>query len=33
MAKDIRDKSDVECKFYVSAEDVPGPREKEYNGI
>ena len=26
-AKDIRDKSDVECKFYVSAEDVPEPRE------
>ena len=27
MAKDIRDKSDVECKFYKSAEDVPDPRE------
>ena len=27
MAKDIRDKSDVECKFYESAEDVPDPRE------
>ena len=27
MAKDIRDKSDVECKFYQSAEDVPEPRE------
>ena len=27
MAKDIRDKSDVECKFYQSAEDVPNPRE------
>ena len=27
MAKDIRDKSDVECKFYESAEDVPNPRE------
>ena len=27
MAKDIRDKSDVECKFYQSAEDVPKPRE------
>ena len=27
MAKDIRDKSDVECKFYQSAEDVPDPRE------
>ena len=23
MAKDIRDKSDVECKFYESAENVP----------
>ena len=27
MAKGIRDKSDVECKFYESAEDVPDPRE------
>ena len=27
MAKDIRDKSDVECKFYESAEDVPNHRE------
>ena len=27
MAKDIRDKSDVKCKFYQSAEDVPYPRE------
>ena len=27
MAKDIRDKSDVECTFYESAEDVPDPRE------
>ena len=27
MAKDIRDKSEVECKFYESAEDVPDPRE------
>ena len=27
MAKEIRDKSDVECKFYQSAEDVPYPRE------
>ena len=27
IAKDIRDKSDVECKFYVSAEDVPDSRE------
>ena len=27
LAKDIRDKSDVECKFYESAEDVPDPRE------
>ena len=27
MAKEIRDKSDVECQFYQSAEDVPDPRE------
>ena len=27
MEKDIRDKCDVECKFYQSAEDVPDPRE------
>ena len=27
MAKDIRDKSDVECTFYETAEDVPDPRE------
>ena len=27
MAKDIRDKSNLECKFYASAEDVPDPRE------
>ena len=27
MAKTIRDKSDVECKFYESADDVPDPRE------
>ena len=27
MAKDIREKSDVECKFYESAEDVPDHRE------
>ena len=27
MAKDIRDKCDVECKFYKSAEDVPDPGE------
>ena len=27
MAKDIRDKSDVESKFYESTEDVPDPRE------
>ena len=27
MAKDIRDKSDVVCDFYQSAEDVPDPRE------
>ena len=27
MAKDIRDKCDVECKFYELAEDVPDPRQ------
>ena len=27
MAKEIRHKSDVECNFYKSAEDVPDPRE------
>ena len=27
MAKEIRHKSDVECNFYQSAEDVPDPRE------
>ena len=27
MAKDIRDKSDVECNFYQSAEDVPDRRD------
>ena len=27
MAKEIRDKSDVECNFYKSAEDVPDHRE------
>ena len=27
MVIDIRDKSDVECKFYESAEDVTDPRE------
>ena len=27
MAKYIRDKSDIECKFYESTEDVPDPRE------
>ena len=27
MAKEIRDKSDVECNFYQSAEDVRDPRE------
>ena len=26
MAKDIRDKSDVECKFYETAEDAPDAR-------
>ena len=27
MAKNIRGKSDVESKFYVSADDVPDPSE------
>ena len=27
MAKDTTDKSDVECKIYVSAEDFLDPRE------
>ena len=27
MTKNIRGKSDVECKFYESADDVPDPRE------
>ena len=27
MAKESRDKSDVECNFYQSAEDVHNPRE------
>ena len=27
MAKEITDKSDVECNFYQSAEDVPDSRE------
>ena len=27
MTKEIRDKSDVVCNFYQSAEDVPDPRE------
>ena len=27
MTKEIRDKSDVECNFYQSAEDVSDPRE------
>ena len=27
MSKEIRDKYDVECNFYQSAEDVPDPRE------
>ena len=33
MAKEIRDKSDVECNFYQSAEDVPDPREKEKKNL
>ena len=28
MAKEIRDKSDVVCNFYHSAEDVPDPRDQ-----
>ena len=28
MAKEIRDKSDVEGNFYQSGEDVPDPRER-----
>ena len=27
IAKEIRDKSDVVCNFFQSAEDVPDPRE------
>ena len=27
MAKNIRNKSDLDCNFYQSAEDVPNPRE------
>ena len=27
MAKEIRNKSDVECNFYQSTEDFPDPRE------
>ena len=27
MVKNIRGKSDVQCKFYESADDVPDPRE------
>ena len=27
MAKEIRDKSDVECNFYQSIEDVPDTSE------
>ena len=27
IAKDIREKSNVECTFYESAEDVPDPSE------
>ena len=33
IAKEIRDKSDVECNFYQSAEDVPDTREKESDDI
>ena len=27
MVKEIKDKSDVECHFYQSAEDITNPRE------
>ena len=27
MAEEIRDKSDVVCNFYQSAEDIPDPRD------
>ena len=27
MAKEIRDKSDIVCNFYQTAEDVPDPKE------
>ena len=30
VAKEIRDKSDIECNFYQSAEDVPDPRELSF---
>ena len=38
MAKNQRDKSDIECKFFENASDVPDPRElppdkKESYGI
>ena len=38
MAKNIRNKSDLDCNFYQSAEYVPDPRElsaeeKKSNGI
>ena len=38
MAKNIRNKSDLDCNFYQSAEDFPDPRElsaeeKKSNGI
>ena len=38
LSKNIRVKSDVECKFYQLTEDVPDPRElsaekKKSNGI
>ena len=28
MAREVRDKSDVECNFYQSPEDVPDPRDR-----
>ena len=31
MAKKIRDKSDVECNFYQSSEDVPDPSKFRKN--
>lgn len=30
-AKDIKNKSDIECEFYESVEDVPDPRDLNFN--